>query len=234
MIKIKKDLTTGPGYIVLEKIIPDSIIDSITEKLHLLHPVRASSSNKKYAERDEIKNLPNISVWWSQMVTDWPEVIEINKLIHKHIITHLENAELYSSDIVTIEPHCKWINPHIDTPHRFKEYNYDRRLLGIQSIVALVDMDGNSAGTGVVPKSQNMDFNINLCYKGLYDQWFKLNCVQPKIPKGSVLFYNCRVMHSSMPNPLDKSRPALLLNYLDRDIIEEVKKLDNIWTSNGN
>lgn len=230
---VKSQLTENTGYIVLEKIIPDHLVDSIVAKLDTLYPVRASSSTKKYAEKDDIKNLTDISVWWSQMVMDWPEVIEINNLIIDKVKEHLHNAEWYASDIVTIEKHSKWINPHIDTPHRFKKYNYDRRLLGVQAIVSLFDLDKTTGVTGVVPRSQTQDFNINLCYQGFYNTWFIKNCVQPNLPKGSVLFYNCRVLHSSMPNEQNSPRPALLLNYLDGSIIEDVKTMDNIWASNG-
>lgn len=229
---VKSQLTENTGYIVLEKIIPDHLVDSIVAKLDTLYPVRASSSTKKYAEKDDIKNLTDISVWWSQMVMDWPEVIEINNLIIDKVKEHLHNAEWYASDIVTIEKHSKWINPHIDTPHRFKKYNYDRRLLGVQAIVSLFDLDKTTGVTGVVPRSQTQDFNINLCYQGFYNTWFMKNCVQPNLPKGSVLFYNCRVLHSSMPNEQNSPRPALLLNYLDGSIIEDIKTMDNIWQSN--
>lgn len=228
----KTELIEGDGYIVLEKIIPNYLIDNINNKLDTLCPVRASSSNKKYAENEQIKYLPDIAVWWSQLVMDWPEVIEINNILLPMTKEQLPNIVWYASDIVTIEPNSKWINPHIDSPHRFKKYNYDKRLLGIQAIVALSDIDKDTASTGIVPKSQLTDFNINLCYQGFYNNFFNKNCIQPNLLKGSVLLYNCRVLHSSMPNPQSTSRPALLFNYLDNDIIDDMKSMDNIWESN--
>lgn len=234
MIKIKHELTSGTGYIVLEKFIPRELIDYINLRLHELHPVRASNKHKKYAENDEIKNLQDICVWWSQMVLHWYEVQLVDKLLYPVILEHLPNSVLYSSDFVTIEPNTNWINPHVDTPHRFEKYNYDKRLLGIQCVVALDDLDSHTGATGLVPKSQNIDFNIHLCYKGLYKEFFKTNCIQPKLPKGSVLLYNSRVLHSSMPIEQKTNRPALLLNYLDSSIIDDVKSMDNIWGSNGN
>ena len=228
-----RNLINEDGYIILEKVIPIELIDSINQKLDTLYPVRASSSTKQYAERDDIKNLPNISVWWSQMVMDWPEVIEIEKILNPYINEHIPNAHMYASDIVTINAYSTWVSPHIDTPHRFKKYNYNKNLLGIQSIIALRDTDKDSASTGVLPGSQKQDYNINLCYQGYYNNHFLNNCIQPNMSKGSVLMYNCRLLHSSMPNPTDHSRPALLLNYLDGSIIEDIKTLDNIWSSNG-
>jgi len=230
---VKHQLTTGNGYLILEKIIPDELIDSILAKKELLYPVRASSSNKKYAERNEIEKLPNVSVWWSQFVMDWPEVIQIEQLINPTVNMHLPKAEWYASDIVTINAGSTWINPHVDTPHRFKKYNFNKNFLGIQAIVSLYDLDKNNGATGIVPKSQMVNYNIDFCYQGMYDGFFKANSIQPSLPKGSVLLYNSRVLHSSMPNPSKQNRPALLLNYLDSSIIEDVRSLDNIWQSNG-
>lgn len=229
---IKTELTEGSGFIVLERLIPEHIIDSINLKLTTLHPVRASSASKKYAERDDIKNLPDIAVWWSQMVMDWPEVKQINDILIHKVGEYLSDPQWYASDIVTINPKSKWVNPHVDTPHRFKKYNYDKRLLGVQAICSLYDLDENNGVTGVVPKSQSMDFNINLCYQGFYNSWFMKNYVQTSLPKGSVLFYNCRILHSSMPNSQNNPRQALLLNYLTSSIIDDVKSADNIWNSN--
>lgn len=233
MMVDNSDLTEGPGFTILEDLINDKLIYSIINKLPTLYPVRASSNNKKYAERKAIHKLPDIAVWWSQLVSDWPEVQEIDKEISPIVNMFLPNAEFYSSDIVTINAGSKWINPHVDTPHRFQKYNYDKRLLGIQCIVPLAYVDHSNAATGIVVSSQKTDHNINLCYQGYYDIDFKNQCIQPSLHRGDVLMYNCRLMHSSMPNPSEKSRPALLINYLDASIVDEIRAIDNIWPSNS-
>ncbi len=227
------DLTEGEGYIFLENIIPNDLIDSITSKLDILYPVRASSSGKTYAEKDKIKDLPDISVWWSQMIMDWPEIQLINDLLITRIEQELDNAILYASDVVTINGDSKWVNPHVDTPHRFKEWNMDDRLLGVQCIVSLQDTSPEDGTTGFVPNSHIPDWDIDLCYNGAYNKYFYDFCEQKYMPKGSALIYNCRLLHSSMPNYSPNPRPMLLLNYLNGDIVENVKKVDNIWSSNG-
>jgi ectoine hydroxylase-related dioxygenase (phytanoyl-CoA dioxygenase family) len=229
----KTILTEGEGYKVLPSFIPRDLISDFKKRLKDLYPVRASSSKKVYAERDDIKNLEDISVWWSQMISDWPESLAIQKLLNPLIQTHFPRLDTYANDVVFIKNQSVWVNPHIDTPHRFKKYNYDQRLLGIQCIISLDHINKNSASTGLVPYSQKRDFDIDKCYNGDYDRWFVENAVQPDMPTGSLLFYNCRILHSSMPNPQDIERPALLYNYLDRSIVDDVKKLDNIWASNG-
>ena len=229
---VANELIDGPGYVITEKIIPDELIDALTSKLHMLHPVRASSSNKVYAEGSAIKDLPNIAVWWSQLVMDWPEVKAIEEIVSTYVKKYIPAAIFYNSDIVVIEGNTDWFNPHIDTPHRFSKWNLDKRFLGVQTVVPLFNIDKTSASTGLVPHSQKLNFDINECYAGEHNEWFWQNHIQPDLPKGCVLLFNSRLLHSSMPNPLETSRPALLLNYLDSSIIDEVKAIDNIWKSN--
>ena len=226
------ELIEGSGYRIAERYIPEKLVDAVSAKFNVLHPVRASSSQHKYAEREQIKELPDLAVWWSQMVMDWPEVIEIQSMVDELVKPYLPNNYWYASDIVVIEGKSKWVNPHVDTPHRFKKYNFDKRLLGVQAIMSFFDLDKTNGATGLVPCSQKQDYNINLCYQGFYNSFFNKNCVQHNLPKGSVLYYNCRVLHSSMPNNLDMPRQALLFNYLDNSIIDDIRSMDNIWISN--
>lgn len=229
----KEILTEGNGYLILEDIVPHDLLDSFNNKLNMLHPVRASSSEKMYAERSEIAYLPDIAVWWSQLVMNWKEVEEINHIIFHVIKQCISNAHWYTSDTVFIEPHSKWVNPHVDTPNRFEKWSGNNNLLGIQCIAPLHDLDMHNGATGLVAGSQKKNFAIDMCYKGYYNGYFSRNFIQPTIRKGSVLMYNTRVLHSSMPNPTDSKRPAILFNYVDGDIVDELRTIDNIWGSNG-
>jgi ectoine hydroxylase-related dioxygenase (phytanoyl-CoA dioxygenase family) len=233
MIDLKSTIENKDGYALYQSMIPHELIDAFNAKIQDLYPVRASSSNKRYAERDDIKDLEDINVWWSQEVSELEEAKKIKDLIDPIITSNFSNLIFYASDTVFIKPHSQWVNPHVDTPHRFKKYNYDKRLLGIQCIVSLCDTSKENGSTGLVPFSQKRDFDIDKCYTGTYNRWFMDNVRQYDMPKGSLLFYNCRVLHSSMPNNSDIERPALLFNYLDNSIIDEVASIDNIWSSNG-
>lgn len=233
MRNVKPVIETGEGYAIWQSFIPEILIADFNQRLKDLYPVRASSSKKIYAERDDIKNLEDISVWWSQSVSDFPEVKKIQKLIDPIMQHNFPNLKHYASDCVFINAGSTWINPHVDTPHRFDKWNFDQRLLGIQCIISLSDLNNDNGATGLVPFSQKRDFDIKKCYSGNYDRWFMQNVRQHDMPKGSLLFYNCRVLHSSMPNNGQIERPALLINYLDRSIISEVTNIDNIWSSNG-
>lgn len=233
MKNINLSLNRGEGYVNLQNFIPSHLITNFRKRMFDLKPVRASSSKKVYAERDDVKTLDDISVWWSQQVDDFPETQAIRRLVDPLIIQNFGTFSHYISDVVTINSKSTWINPHVDTPHRFTKWNYDPRLLGIQCIISLEDTTKENASTGLVPYSQKRNYDIKQCYSGYYDRWFMENCIQLDMPRGSLLMYNCRILHSSMPNPSMHDRPALLLNYVDSSILEEVKQVDNVWASNG-
>jgi ectoine hydroxylase-related dioxygenase (phytanoyl-CoA dioxygenase family) len=231
-------LHSGKGYDQILDIVPSHLIDSINSKKDMLYPVRASTHKKQYAEGNACKDLFGIAVWWSQITNDWHEVQQIDSIIYPEIKKHMPNATFYASDIVTINGPSRWLSPHVDTPHRFAEYNnlaseLNFDLLGIQVIIPLDDLDKDTGATGLWPESHRKDWNIQDCYDGIYDNQFKDNAIQLDMPKGSILLYNTRLVHSTMPLKLSKKRSILLINYLSSDIIDNVKKLDNVWSSNG-
>ena len=193
MKDIKSIIENKEGYVLLERVIPHNLIDDFVSKISELKPVRASNSDKKYAERDAIKELENINVWWSQEVSQLIECQKIKDIIDPILTTNFPNLEFYASDCVFIESKSQWVNPHVDTPYRFKKYNFDKRLLGIQCIVSLVDTNKENGSTGLVPFSHKRDFDIDKCYTGVFNRWFMDNVKQYDMPKGSLLFYNCKI-----------------------------------------
>jgi len=233
MNNLKDIIIEKEGYNIFESLIPNILISDLQNRIQYLKTVRAVSADKTYAERENIQKLKDKVVSWSETVETLPEFLAIKKIIDPIIHDCFNNFDFYSADIVTVYPYSTYLNPHVDTPHRFSKWNFDKRLLGIQCIITLEDVTTENAATGLVPYSQKRDFEINNCYKGTFDRWFRQNCKQHDMPKGSLLMYNCRILHSSMPNNTDRARPALLLNYLDSSIIDEVSTIDNIWSSNG-
>ena len=133
---LRQILKDEAGYMVFEKLIPEKLIDSAVEKFTDLYPVRASSSKKRYAERDKIKELEDISVWWSQLVGEREEVKAIQTYVDDYASQILKDPVMYASDVVFIEANSAWVNPHVDTPYRFNKWNFDQELLGIQSIIS--------------------------------------------------------------------------------------------------
>jgi ectoine hydroxylase-related dioxygenase (phytanoyl-CoA dioxygenase family) len=224
-------LTSGTGWILYKKFVPDSLIDDLNKQLYKLAPRRALDVNKHYAEDKNIANLGPLAIWWSQQVLDWPEVQAIESVVCRYIETVLPGAKLYASDVVTIQPGSTLINPHIDTPHRFPKWNFDNRLLSIQTIIPLHDIGSDSGATGLVSGSQLNDYPIDDCYQGKFDSEFLDKCEQHDMPSGSLLLYNAKLLHSSMPNPSTRARKALLIHYTNPTIYNELREVDNIWSA---
>jgi hypothetical protein len=231
--KLRDQLIVGTGWHLVENAIPQNLIDQFNTRLSELVPCRGFTTAKSYIEGKLIRGIDsnNLSIWWSQQTSKWKEAQEIISIVERYVKSAMIAPTVYASDVVTISPGNNFINPHVDTPHRFDEWNYDTRLLAIQSIVALHDIDKNSGSTGLWSGSQSFQWPIQDCYKGMYNDDFIKNCVQPFMPKGSLLFYNARLMHSSMPNPSQTPRKALLVHHCEKSIIEKLSTVDNIWTT---
>ena len=227
----REKLTNGKGWLLEKSYINENLIDNFYARIDRLGPRRAIDINKNYAEGAGILALGNLAIWWSQQVLDWPEFLPIEKQTYTLVRGILSDPRLYAADVVTIEPGSDIINPHVDTPHRFPEWNFDRRLLALQLIIPLHDIDSKSGSTGLIDQSQLEDYPIEDCYQGKYNQIFMDLVKQPKMPKGSVLCYNARLLHSSMPNPSKRPRKALLIHYCESSIIKSLRSIDNIWSS---
>jgi ectoine hydroxylase-related dioxygenase (phytanoyl-CoA dioxygenase family) len=227
----RKKLIHGKGWLLKKSYINESLIDTFYDRIDRLGPRRAIDINKKYAEGAGILDLDKLAIWWSQQVLDWAEFQSIEKITFDLVRNILLDPRLYAADVVTIEPGSNIINPHVDTPHRFPEWNFDQRLLALQLIIPLHDIDSKSGSTGLVDQSQLENYPIDDCYQGKYNQMFLDLVKQPKMPKGSVLCYNARLLHSSMPNPSNRPRKALLIHYCESSIIKPLRSIDNIWSS---
>jgi hypothetical protein len=228
-MKYDPTLTQGQGWMLYQNFVPDNLIQNFNNRILELKPKRALNFKKQYAEDHEIQSIGPLAIWWSQQVLNWPEFQSIEKIVATFIATQMQDPILYAADVVTIQPGSNLINPHIDTPYRFPKWNFDKRLLSIQTIIPLHDIDSNSGSTGLYSGSQLKDYPINECYAGKFDQEFTENYIQPNMPCGSLLYYNAKLLHSSMPNPSTRARRALLIHYTDPTIINELYEIDNIW-----
>ena len=73
------DLFATTGYDVFNKKVDIKLIDTINKKTDLLVPHRGHAMDHKYYPADKITECKDLSVWWSQELSGWPEVQEITK-----------------------------------------------------------------------------------------------------------------------------------------------------------
>jgi hypothetical protein len=224
-----KEQLLEQGFIVVKDIIPKIIIDHINERVWELRPDRGHAVDNKYFARNKVHECPEFALWWSQQLHDWMEVQAVGRILLDHVGDLFNNPEVYVADIITNTPRNKYIKPHIDSPYRFDKWHERFDLLGVQCIVPLCEFTQENGGTGLLPGSHKTNWVVQDSYRGLYNEQFLQGVVQPAMGPGDALIYFPRVLHSTMPNNTDYDRRALLVHITSREMINQMKLVDNIW-----
>jgi hypothetical protein len=223
------DLFATTGYDVFNKIVDIKLIDSINEKTDLLVPHRGHAIDHKYYPADKITECKDLSVWWSQELSGWPEVQEITKQLINVIGPMFNDPDSYIADIITNEPGNTHIKPHIDSPYRFPKWWDENELLGVQCILPLCEFTQKNGGTGLLPNSHNTRWVVKDSYAGKYNEEFLAGVEQPKMSPGDALIYHPRTLHSTMPNNTDVPRRALLIHITSKEMARLLQAEDTIW-----
>jgi len=138
--------------------------------------------------------------------------------------------DMHIVDTITTRPGQSKIRAHIDTPYRFEEYarTTNDELFGVQIIIPLDNFTLENGATCILPGSHRDRYY----YQDIQDNQEEYNDLlttegfQFVSNPGDALIYNSRTLHSTMPNNSNEFRSALLLNALDVNIIDHMKKLD--------
>jgi ectoine hydroxylase-related dioxygenase (phytanoyl-CoA dioxygenase family) len=217
------------GYCVVRNLIDQEDIDDLNFLQHYLEPQRGHDFTAKYFPKKKLDEAGEFAIWWSQQLTGWECVKSINNKLLEVSKEWFNDSVVYVCDVITNEPGNKFVKPHIDTPYRFDPWHESFELLGIQCIVPLCEFNEENGGTGLYPGSHLRNWVVQDSYKGVYTEEFLANVVQPEIGPGDVLMYNPRVLHSTMPNNTDLKRRALLTHITAREMVDQLKLVDNIW-----
>ncbi len=185
-------------------------------------PDRGIASDGAYWHALSGVEQPELDIWWARDESLFVEDVldRIAKLRHN------PSLRLYGWDFVFAAPFAGVVNPHVDTPYRFTPWEGADSGLGEQFILALEDLDEFNGATGIVPNSQQYTWPIDQCYSGAYNEFFSANCEQPRVSEGSVLHYDSRALHSTMPNMTQNSRAVMVVNYVCDSVFDEVAALD--------
>lgn len=217
------------GYCVVQNAINLEDINSLNFLEQYLVPQRGHDFTAKYFPRSKLDEADSLAIWWSHQLTGWECVDSINRQLLKITQGLFIDSTIYVSDVITNEPGNQFVKPHIDSPYRFDRWHDEFDLLGVQCIVPLCKFDKLNGGTGVYPGSHLKNWVVKDCYRGVYTEEFLANVIQPEMNIGDVLIYNPRVLHSTMPNNTDSPRRALLTHITSREMVSQMKLVDNIW-----
>lgn len=225
-----KDIFLEQGFFVLRDQIDPSIIHSINARSRDLIPNRGHGIDNKYWPQDTVKDCPELALWWSQQLTDWPQIRTIGDLLIKTVGFLFDDPCVYVADVISNTPKNKYIKPHIDSPYRFEQWHKNFDLLGVQCIIPLCAFSKDNGATGLLPQSHKKNWVVKDSYKGMYNEEFLKNVVQPTMDIGDLLVYHPRVLHSTMPNHTDTVRRALLVHITSNAMAEQMKLVDNVFT----
>ena len=217
------------GYCVVRNLIDREDIDALNFLQQYLIPQRGHDFTAKYFTRQKLSEAGELAIWWSQQLTSWECVKSINNILLETTKDWFTDSVVYVCDVITNEPGNQFVKPHIDTPYRFDPWHESFELLGIQCIVPLCEFNKENGGTGLYPGSHLRNWVVQDSYKGKYTEEFLAHVIQPEMSPGDVLIYNPRVLHSTMPNNTDLKRRALLTHITAREMVDQLKLVDNIW-----
>lgn len=223
------NLFTTTGYNVFTRIVNIELIEGINKKIDLLVPHRGHAMDHKYYSADKIHECKDLAVWWSQELSDWPEVQNIIKELINIVGVLFDEPDCYIADIITNEPGNTHIKPHIDSPYRFPKWWDQDELLGVQCILPLCEFTKENGGTGLLPNSHNTRWVVKDSYAGKYNEEFLAGVDQPSMLPGDALIYHPRTLHSTMPNQTKTARRALLIHITSREMAKQLRKEDTIW-----
>ncbi len=223
------DIFMLKGFDVFRDVIDKDLVGKINKKQDLLIPHRGHAMDHKYYPADRIDQCKDLSVWWSQELSGWPEVREITNRLIEIIGSMFDEPDSYIADIITNEPGNTHIKPHIDSPYRFDRWWNEDELLGVQCIIPLCKFTPENGGTGLLPDSHNTRWVVKDSYAGKYNEQFLAGVVQPDMDVGDVLIYHPRTLHSTMPNQTDTPRRALLIHITSREMARLLRQEDTIW-----
>lgn len=223
------ELFTTKGFDVFQNAVSKDIIEKINRKQELLVPHRGHARDHKYYPADRIHECNDLSVWWSQELSGWPEVKAVTDQLITLVGSLFDEPDSYIADIITNEPGNTHIKPHIDSPYRFPKWWDEDELLGVQCIIPLCKFNKENGGTGLLPNSHNTRWVVKDSYAGKYNEEFLAGVVQPEMSPGDALIYHPRTLHSTMPNNTEIPRRALLIHITSKEMARLLKLEDTIW-----
>lgn len=181
---------------------------------------------KYYSEHDGEREY---DVWWTKQPPRemWQPIVE---QLASPISVFFGDKEwdIHCVDCITTRPKSSKVYAHIDLPYRYDEFWNVDRTLGVQIIIPLDDFTLENGATIYLPSSHLMRVDPQT-FEEKRDELTDMllnQGVQNVSKAGSVLMYDGRILHSTMPNHSDQFRSALLINVMEKDIIPRVQELD--------
>ncbi|HFU74950.1 MAG TPA: phytanoyl-CoA dioxygenase [Arcobacter sp.] len=195
MEEYKYQIQTQGFYIIEDFLSNDLCNHLIMQVENELHQYKSYGTQRSELDKHHLHDL----------VTKY---LEIAKLLDNEILDELvgeilgESWIMYAFTSSSCPPNATNYGGrvHVDSPRWISEYPTN---VGV--IWALDDFTKENGGTKVLVGSHNSDIVPS-------KEYFDKNAVQVECPKGSLILFNARVVHSTGFNKTDKWRHALTMN----------------------
>lgn len=216
------------GFFMVDDFIPEMVINQFhlwSRSNNRIHRGNATDG-KYYAEHDGEREY---DVCWS---THPPRemLIPIVAKMKPYVDIFFDGEEwvMHNADTTTTRPGSTKIYAHIDTPSRFKDFNGIDETLGIQAIITIDDFTEENGGTYILPGShkENLDIDDITENREKYNERLLREGSQIRAKAGTLVMWDSRTLHSTMPNNSDDFRAGLLLNFIRADIVAAVDDID--------
>lgn len=201
------DLTTHEadldrdGYTILERLIPDDVVDAMLDDVHRLESERGSGpANNRFegARTTRTYNLLALGEIWQQVPVQ-PEVLELieTMLGPQCLVSSLASISLAPGETAQVLHADDQIVP-LAKPHIATEAN---------SMWALTDFTERNGATRIVPGSHRWpspDYSRDE---------HEIDTVAAEMPRGSVLVWHGSAWHGGGANSSDEVRVGVAMNY---------------------
>jgi len=122
--------------------------------------------------------------------------------------------------------------PHVDTPYRFEKFKDRTDLIGMQIAVVIDELTEENVATGYIPGSHTLKYELMDHGKNTnhekYVNFFLSNCKQHIAKPGTLILWDGRLLHSTMPNKTNTNRRLFLINAVSKSVCDELDILDPI------
>lgn len=225
---------TNDGFVMLPNMINPDLLHQLQVHAFVQQPRNGQDTNNKwwhpvYGDVDEYNDAYSSIKWkhyWTpQIDLDKADCVnEVATLVSPIIDELLHNWRWWYMDYHVTNPGSDYIHAHVDTPHQFDEWSDPDEIVSVQTLVAIDDFTIDNGATALVHKSHKDVFHNTDIVEHKYDDYLKNNKTQFVAPAGSVLIYQARVLHSTMPNNSTMPRRALILNSIKDTVVPFMKK----------
>ena len=224
---------TKQGYTIIPDFVDNDTVNRLRELCDSLRPSRGFVKQAwTWANHNK---LPWLYYYTVQINNDNNDVQTLKDKIHDVCNEFIGPFDYRATDFIVNYPNSESINvrPHIDTPYRFKEFEGGHNL-ALQIALVIDEFTKENGGTGYVPGSHELKFEY---YKGdqqvnvekisnFWEHNHRQYCAKP----GTLILWDARMLHSTMPNYTDEKRRMLLINAVSQTIRDRVNELDPIWS----